>query len=68
MIPYPANQNPQEKDFLRVDKHFRTYGPSRLNLENHKARGLRNILAHALLCIIAMLLVALTALRLEQLI
>ena len=34
-----------------------------LNLENHKVRGLRNILIHALLCIIAMLLLALTAIE-----
>jgi IS5 family transposase len=34
-----------------------------LSLENHKVRGLRNILIHALLCIIAMLLVALTAIK-----
>jgi len=34
-----------------------------LSLENHKVKGLRNILTHALLCIIAMLLVALTAIK-----
>jgi transposase len=34
-----------------------------LSLENHKVRGLRNILIHALLCIIAMLLLALTAIK-----
>jgi transposase len=34
-----------------------------LSLENHKVRGLRNILIHALLCIIAMLLTALTAIK-----
>jgi transposase len=34
-----------------------------LNLENHKVKGLRNILTHALLCIIAMLLLALTAIK-----
>jgi transposase len=37
-----------------------------LNLENHKVKGLRNILTHALLCIIAMLLVALTAIKLGK--
>ena len=37
-----------------------------LSLENHKVRGLRNILIHALLCIIAMLLVALTAIKLGK--
>jgi hypothetical protein len=34
-----------------------------LNLENHKVKGLRNILTHALLCIIGMLLLALTAIK-----
>ena len=34
-----------------------------LSLENHKVKGLRNILTHALLCIIAMLLLALTAVK-----
>jgi len=34
-----------------------------LSLENHKLRGLRNILTHALLCIIAILLIALTAIK-----
>jgi transposase len=34
-----------------------------LSLENHKVKRLRNILIHALLCIIAMLLLALTAIK-----
>jgi hypothetical protein len=34
-----------------------------LSLENHKVKRLRNILTHALLCIIAMLLLALTAIK-----
>jgi len=33
------------------------------SLENHKVRGLRNILVHALLCILAMLLTALAAIK-----
>jgi hypothetical protein len=37
-----------------------------LNLENHKVNGLRNIAIHALLCIIAMLLSALTAMKLGR--
>jgi transposase len=37
-----------------------------LNLENHEVRGLRNILTHALLCIIAMPLLALTAIKLRK--
>ena len=28
VIPYPANQRLKEKGLLRVDKHFRTYGPA----------------------------------------
>ena len=34
-----------------------------LSLENHKVRGLRNILTHTMLCTIAMLLIALTAIK-----
>jgi IS5 family transposase len=37
-----------------------------LSLENHKVKGLRNILTHALLCIITMLLLALTAIKLGK--
>jgi uncharacterized membrane protein YidH (DUF202 family) len=37
-----------------------------LCLERHRARGLERITIHALLCIIAMLLNALTALRLNR--
>ena len=37
-----------------------------LSLENHKVRGLKSILIHALLCIIAMLLLALTAIKLGK--
>jgi transposase len=29
VIPYPANQRRGEKRLLRVDKHFRTHGPTR---------------------------------------
>ena len=29
VIPYPANQHPNEKGLLRVDKHFRSHGPAR---------------------------------------
>jgi len=37
-----------------------------LNLNKHKVRGLRNITVHALLCVIAMLLVAIAALHLNR--
>lgn len=87
MIPYPANQNPKEPEYLRIDKRFRAHGPERLkslyrhkasaeraisrlkqhlSLENHKLKGLRNIAIHVLLRIIAMLLTALTAIRLGK--
>lgn len=29
VVPYPANQRPREKGLLRVDKRFRTHGPTR---------------------------------------
>jgi len=28
VIPYPANQNKKDAHLLRVDKYFRTHGPS----------------------------------------
>lgn len=37
-----------------------------LSLNNHKVRGLRNIVIHVLLCIITMLLVAVAALRMNK--
>jgi transposase len=40
-----------ERDFSRLKTH--------LSLENHKVGGLRKILIHTLLCIIAMLLISL---------
>jgi hypothetical protein len=50
-----AHKASAERAILRLKQH--------LSLENHKVRGLRNILIHALLCIIAMLLLALTAIK-----
>lgn len=38
-----------------------------LSLNRHRVRGLRNIAVHALLCVIAMLLTALAALKLKRL-
>lgn len=29
VIPYPTSQHPGMRGFLRVDKHFRTHGPTR---------------------------------------
>jgi len=50
-----AHKASAERTVSRLKQH--------LSLENHKVIGLRNILIHALLCIIAMLLVALTAIK-----
>jgi transposase len=50
-----AHKASAERAISRLKQH--------LSLENHKVRGLRNILIHALLCIIAMLFVALTAIK-----
>jgi len=87
VVPYPANQNKEAVNVLRVDKYFRTHGPSlekqlykqrsgvervnsrqkeQLCLERHRARGLERITAHALLCMIAMLLNGVVALRLGR--
>jgi len=87
VIPYPTNQLKEEANVLRVDKYFRTHGPSlekqlykqrsgvervnsrqkeQLCLERHRARGLERITTHALLCMIAMLLNGVVALRLGR--
>ena len=87
VIPFPTNQQRDQKGLLRVDKYFTTHGPiyekrvyrlrsavervnSRLKdqlcLERHRVRGLKRITVHALLCMIAMLLNALAALRLNR--
>ena len=87
VIPFPTNQQRAQKGLLRVDKYFRTHGPTdekqvyrlrssiervnsrlkeQLSLERHRVRGLGRINMHALLCIIAMLLTALAALRLNR--
>jgi len=87
VIPFPANQQRGQKGLLRVDKYFRTHGPTgekqsyrsrssiervnsrlkeQLCLEKHRARGLRRITIHALICVIAMLLNAVAAFRLKR--
>jgi hypothetical protein len=87
VIPYPANQEKEEVNVLRVDKYFRTHGPAlekeiyrqrsviervnsrqkeQLCLERHRARGLERVTTHALLSMIAMLLNAVAALRLNR--
>jgi len=53
-----AHKASAERAISRLKQH--------LSLENHKVRGLRNILTHALLCIITMLLIALTAIKLGR--
>ena len=87
VIPFPTNQQRDQKGLLRVDKYLRTHGPiyekrvyrlrsavervnsrlkEQLSLERHRVRGLGRITVHALLCMIAMLLNALAALRLNR--
>jgi transposase len=87
VIPFPSNQQRDRKELLRVDKYFRTHGPTdekrvyrlrssvervnsrlkeQLCLEKHRVRGLRRITIHALICMIAMLLNAVAALRLNR--
>ena len=87
VIPFPTNQQRGQKGLLRVDKFFRTHGPTdekrvyrlrssvervnsrlkeQLCLEKHRVRGLRRVTVHALICIIAMLLNAVAAFRLNK--
>jgi hypothetical protein len=53
-----AHKASAERAISRLKQH--------LSLEDHKVRGLRNIVIHALLCIIAMLLMALTAIKMGK--
>ena len=53
-----AHKASVERTISRLKQH--------LSLENHRVRGLRKILTHALLCIITMLLSALTAIKLGK--
>ena len=53
-----AHKASAERAISRLKEH--------LSLENHKVKRLRNIAIHALLCIIAMLLIALTAIKLGK--
>ena len=83
IIPYPKNQM-KDKPVLRVDRKFRSHGPTRLKrlhkrrsavervtsrLKDHfklrqlRTIGLRNAFTHVLLCIIAMLMNALSAIK-----
>jgi len=87
VIPFPANQLRERKGLFRVDRYFRTHGPTdkkqvyrlrssvervnsrlkeQLCLEKHRVRGLRRITVHALICMIAMLLNAVAAFRLNR--
>jgi IS5 family transposase len=86
VVPYPTNQMRGQKGLLRVDRHFRTHGPTgekrayrlrssiervnsrlkeQLCLDKHRVRGLRQIIIHGLFCLIAMLLNAVAAVRLN---
>jgi len=83
VIPYPRNQM-RGKQVLRIDRKFRSHGPSRLRrlyrkrsavervvsrLKTHyvlcqlRTRGLRNVLSHVLLCLLALLATALSAIK-----
>jgi len=83
VIPYPRNQM-RGKQVLRIDRRFRSHGPSRLRrlyrkrsavervvsrLKTHyelcqlRTRGLRNVLSHVLLCLLALLATALSAIK-----
>lgn len=87
VIPFPANQQREQKGLLRVDRYFRTHGPTcekklyklrssiervnsrlkeQLCLEKHRVRGLERVTIHALICMIAMLLNAVAAFRLNR--
>jgi len=83
VIPYPRNQA-KGKKVLRVDRKFRSHGPSSLRrlyrkrsaiervvsrlktyfgLRQLRTRGLRNVSSHVLLCLIALLANALSAIK-----
>ncbi len=83
VIPYPKNQA-KGKRVLRIDRKFRSHGPSRLRriyrkrsaiervasrlktyfgLRQLRTRGLRNVSSHVLLCLIALLANALSAIK-----
>jgi len=83
VIPYPRNQM-RGKQVLRIDRKFRSHGPSRLRclyrkrsavervvsrLKTHyglcqlRTRGLRNVISHVLLCLLALLATALSAIK-----
>jgi transposase len=87
VIPFPANQLREQKGLLRVDRYFRTHGPTcekqlyklrssiervnsrlkeQLCLEKHRVRSLERVTVHALVCMIAMLLYAVAAFRLNR--
>jgi transposase len=87
VIPFPTNQQRAQKGLLRVDRYFRTHGPTsekrlyrlrssvervnsrlkeQLCLEKHRVRSIERITVHALICMIAMLLNAVAAFRLNR--
>jgi transposase len=42
VIPYPANQKPKEKEYLRIDKNFKAHGSRKLkNLYKHRVSAER---------------------------
>ena len=87
VIPFPTNQQQGQRGLLRVEKFFRTHGPTdekcvyrmrssverissrlkeQLCLEKHRVRSIERITVHALICMIAMLLNAVAAFRLNK--
>jgi len=83
VIPYPRNQM-RGKQVLRIDRKFRSHGPSKLRrlyrkrsavervvsrLKTHyglcqlRTRSLRNVSSHMLLCLLALLATALSAIK-----
>lgn len=87
VIPFPTNQQRAQKGLLRVDRYFRTHGPTiekrlyrlrssvervnsrlkeQLCLENHRVRSIERITVHVLICMIAMMLNAVAAFRLNR--
>ena len=83
VIPYPKNQM-KGKQVLRVDRKFRTHGPTRhrrlhrrrsavertvsrlkthFGLSQIRTSGIKDVLSHVLLCLIALLATALSALK-----
>jgi len=83
IIPYPRNQM-KGRPVLRIDRRFRSHGPSTLRrlyrkrssvertisrLKTHfglcqlRTRGLKNVMSHVLLCLIALVATAISSIK-----